>query len=143
MCNVWEWTIVEEIEKDWKGKVRICYGWKNKSFIFHIKMLSHPWSEYPHSIYSMCILCMHVERRIKKNSRRIKKKKNKKKTVCVSLASFKHTLSVYCGTNFFSIWKFIFVKLSILNKITVLFVSVCVCFIFSLSYTYLPSNIMS
>lgn len=62
--------------------------------------------------------------------KREKKVRMKKSWInlCVSLASFKHTrLSVHCGTILFSIWKFIFVKLSILNKITVPFV----CFILS------------
>lgn len=62
------------------------------------------------------------------------KNESEQQTVCVSLASFKHTLSVYCGTNFLSICKFIFVKLSVLNKIMLFYLCMSVCLLHSLSH---------
>lgn len=98
-------------------------------------MLSHPWSEYTRIRHSMlCILCVHVEWSMKKGEKP-GKKESEQQTVCVSLASFKHTLSVYCGTNFLSIWKFIFVKLSILNKIMLFYLCMSVCLLHSILHS--------
>lgn len=83
----------------------------------------------------LCVVCVHVEWSMKKGEEP-GKNTNEQKTVCVSLASFKHTLSVYCGTNFFSIWKFIFVKLSILNKIMLFYLRMSVCVRVSFSRTF-------